>query len=231
MESPLRFHWSPHATEVPKSIPAFMEFCREVQSAGMESVAVEGDALLLVPAAIADGIDIRFRISCGDGSSVENLAHRLGSAIEAPCRLILHWRADGSAQGESPQDRSLTVAARKSVVEFRAGWLLPDAQIPEVHVEGDSADAAFFAIQHADCLWRHPHLPNQVHADALPVLHFGKEVGLVTSLIARATREEAFEAARSLLPADSPHRVGSRFLLDQSPSLDRRLSCPRPGRR
>src|SRR5262249_15247819 len=40
--------------------------------------------------------------------------------------------------------------------------------------------------------------PDQVYADALPVLHLGKEVGLVATVVARPTREEAREAAADL---------------------------------
>ena len=91
---------------------------------------------------------------------------------------------------------------------FFSDWhkIFKESEAPEMHVEGNSTEAAFLAIKQADCLWRLPDRPNQVYADALPVLHFGKEVGLVSSVIARATRPEAFEAARSLLALDSVER-------------------------
>ena len=64
----------------------------------------------------------------------------------------------------------------------------------------ETAGAAFLAIKQADCLWRLPNRVNQVYADALPVLHFGKEVGLASAVIARETRPEALDAAAYLLP-------------------------------
>jgi alkanesulfonate monooxygenase SsuD/methylene tetrahydromethanopterin reductase-like flavin-dependent oxidoreductase (luciferase family) len=73
-------------------------------------------------------------------------------------------------------------------------------QRPEFDVEGESAGAAFVAIKYADCLWRRPAHPPQVYADALPVLHFGKQVGLVTSAVARETRGQALDTAARLLP-------------------------------
>jgi alkanesulfonate monooxygenase len=76
--------------------------------------------------------------------------------------------------------------------------------MPRFELEGQTAETAFVAIRQGDCLWRQPHRPNQVYADALPVLHFDKEVGLVAFVIARRTREEALEAAFTLLVQDVP---------------------------
>ena len=66
-------------------------------------------------------------------------------------------------------------------------------------MEGQAAAAAFLAIKHADRLWRRPARPTMVDGDARPVLHFGTEVGLVASLVARETRNEALAAAAVLL--------------------------------
>jgi alkanesulfonate monooxygenase len=107
----------------------------------------------------------------------------LAGEIKIPGRrLIVHVRLDAT-----PNDAYFAP-------------LLELSEAPEIHVEGQTAEAAFFAIKHADCLWRLPSRPNQVYADALPVLHFGKETGLVSSIIARATRQEALDAAAILLP-------------------------------
>ncbi len=104
-----------------------------------------------------------------------------------PKRLILCWRigrADVEAVGRE-------ITSRRD--EF------PGAGIA---VEGDSADAAWIAIKHADCLFRRADRLDQTYADALPVLHLGREVGLTAHLIARRTREEAVEAAGDLFEAD-----------------------------
>jgi len=137
-----------------------------------ETLGIESVEVADAPAAAAQTASIRFRI--GLSGEIKRAAEILGR------RLIVHVKWD-----ETPY--------------FAPLFELSEA--PEIHVEGQSAEAAFFAIKHADCLWRLPSRPNQVYADALPVLHFGKEVGLVSSIVARATRQEALDAAATLLPA------------------------------
>lgn len=62
---------------------------------------------------------------------------------------------------------------------------------PEIYAGGSSVLAEELAIQHADCLWRLPDLPERVRAVSRPMLHAGKETGLLVSLLARPTRAEA----------------------------------------
>src|SRR5262249_46248997 len=64
---------------------------------------------------------------------------------------------------------------------------------------GQAAEAAFLAIKHADRLWLHPARPTTVDGDASPVLHFGTDVGLVASVVARETRNDALAAAAVLI--------------------------------
>jgi len=70
---------------------------------------------------------------------------------------------------------------------------------PEIYVGGNSTEAAELAIRHASCLWRFPDGPLELEGQIGPVLHLGVEVGFLTSIIARPTREEAVAAAAALI--------------------------------
>jgi alkanesulfonate monooxygenase len=70
---------------------------------------------------------------------------------------------------------------------------------PEIFVGGNSAEAAVLAIRHGSCLWRFPAAPLDLEGQIGPVLHLGVEVGFLTSIIARPTREEALAAAAALI--------------------------------
>jgi alkanesulfonate monooxygenase SsuD/methylene tetrahydromethanopterin reductase-like flavin-dependent oxidoreductase (luciferase family) len=139
---------------------------------------------------------IKFRIGIGcdaGGMAPAEWAREVAKARAIlGTRLLIHLRLDNAES---------------------VGWArefldqLQESERPEIHVEGETAQAAFLAIQRADCLWRLPGRPEQIYADALPVLHFGKEVGLVSSIIARATRQEALEAAA--LQPESTAMIGS----------------------
>jgi hypothetical protein len=109
-------------------------------------------------------------------------------------RLILHVKMDDD---DCARDDDVAEAAAALELCRR---LFVDSAGPELDVEGEAAEAAFLAIKHADRLWRRPARPTMVDADAWPVLHFGTEVGLVASLVARETRNEALAAASVLLP-------------------------------
>jgi alkanesulfonate monooxygenase len=70
---------------------------------------------------------------------------------------------------------------------------------PEIYLGGNSPLADELAIKHADCLWRFPDAPERLRQRVQPMLEQGTEVGLLVSLIARPTREQAIRAADSLL--------------------------------
>jgi alkanesulfonate monooxygenase len=70
---------------------------------------------------------------------------------------------------------------------------------PEIFIGGNSAEAAELAIQHGSCLWRFPAAPGELEKELNPVLQQGVEVGFLTSMIARPTREEALAAAAELV--------------------------------
>jgi len=185
MELPLRFHWSPNLGENSSDAAAVIGVCRLAEGAGVESVHVREAALAM--AAGMETSSIKFRIGIGCGADGMAPAEWVQQVMEARAilgtRLLIHLHLDNAES-----------------VEWAGEFLdrLEDSERPEVHVEGETTQAAFLAIQRGDCLWRLPGQPEQVYADALPVIHFGKEVGLVSSIIARATRQEALEAAAAL---------------------------------
>jgi alkanesulfonate monooxygenase len=200
-EHPLRFHWSACAGDGLGEPVAFLHICRDAERLGVESVHVPiasylPDALELAVSAGQETERVRFRVGCDFNRILASLTGReLKKAAEAlGSRLIIHMAFDAVEPAGNGSFRS----AAEFITNCRKLFL--DGQAPQFDVEGEASEAAFLAIKHADCLWRWAQNPNQVRADALPVLHFGKEVGLITLVIARETRQEALESARDLLP-------------------------------
>lgn len=70
---------------------------------------------------------------------------------------------------------------------------------PEIYVGGNSKEAANLVSEHGDCLWRFPDSPEALIDKISSVLEAGKEVGLLSSIIARPSQEEAENAAKKLL--------------------------------
>jgi hypothetical protein len=192
MHGALRFHWGQSAGGNRHDSAQFMRACFDAEAAGIESIQAPfslslSDALALGLQAGSKTERLRFRIRCGpEQTFLEQLKDACGVLGG---RMIVHMQPDG-ALIDSILDLIANLRSRVALLGF--------------DVEGQTAESAFAAIRHADCLWRLPHRPNQVYADALPVLHFDKEVGLVTSIVARKTREEAMETASILLAQDMP---------------------------
>jgi alkanesulfonate monooxygenase SsuD/methylene tetrahydromethanopterin reductase-like flavin-dependent oxidoreductase (luciferase family) len=200
-EHPLQFHWSACAGDGLGEPIAFLRICRDAERVGLESVHVPiathlADALKLAVSAGRETERIRFRVGCDFNRVLASLTGReLKKASQAlGSRLIIHLAFDA---GEAAGNGSF-LSAGEFITNCRNLFL--DGQAPHFDVEGEASEAAFLAIKHADCLWRWAQSPSQVHADARPVLHFGKEVGLMTFVIARETRQEALESATGLLP-------------------------------
>jgi alkanesulfonate monooxygenase len=78
-------------------------------------------------------------------------------------------------------------------------FVAPDRVRPEIFIGGNSSLAEDLAIRHCDCLWRMPEQIEKMQASAERVLSAGKEVGILTSIIARRTNEEAVAAAHALV--------------------------------
>jgi alkanesulfonate monooxygenase len=70
---------------------------------------------------------------------------------------------------------------------------------PEIFLGGNSESAERLAARHASCLLRLPDAPERMRPRIQSLLDQGTEVGLLVSMIARPTREEALDAASELL--------------------------------
>ena len=120
-------------------------------------------------------------------------ASETGIALRVPYDIRLAGRRAGPLVVRWPVEQADVAAAGLAMARCRAE--LPGVTID---VEGDTADAAWLAIQYADRLFRCADRLDQTYADALPVLHMGTEVGLWAHVIARNTRDQAVEAAGDL---------------------------------
>ncbi|MGH3326930.1 MAG: LLM class flavin-dependent oxidoreductase [Streptomycetales bacterium] len=74
-----------------------------------------------------------------------------------------------------------------------------DRTRPEVFLGGGSEQAAELAIRHADCLLTLPDATDRLASRIRPVVDSGTEVGLMVTMIAKRTREEAVGAAEALV--------------------------------
>jgi alkanesulfonate monooxygenase SsuD/methylene tetrahydromethanopterin reductase-like flavin-dependent oxidoreductase (luciferase family) len=152
------------------------------------------DAIGLVTAAARAIGGVRFRLtrptpaSLGEALADAKVTDACAALAE---RLILHVKTDDDDESDVAEAVAVLESCRRRFTGS-AG--------PEVNVEGQSAEAAFIAIKQADRLWRRPARPTMVDGDARPVLHFGTQVGLVTSMVARETTSEALAAAAVLFP-------------------------------
>ena len=191
------FHWGTPVDRTSRQPARFADVCRRAVAAGFASVDVPqapsmGDAIGLATAAAGAIGGVRFRLTCPTPAS---LSEALADAnVKDACaalagRLILHVKTD---------DDESDVAEAVAVLES-CRRRFTESACPEVNVEGQSAETAFIAIKQADRLWRRPARPTMVDGDARPVLHFGTQVGLVTSMVARETTSEALAAAAALL--------------------------------
>lgn len=84
---------------------------------------------------------------------------------------------------------------------------------PEIFVGGNSELAAQLTAKHGDCLWRMPDTPEILAPRVRPLLDKGLEVGLLVSIIARPTHDEAVKAAYSLIAGlgDNARKTHTEF--------------------
>ena len=102
------------------------------------------------------------------------------------------WKQEGDVDFDGQHYR---VERGKLNVPFVA----PDRTRPEIFIGGNSGLAEDLAIRHCDCLWRMPEPVEAMQASADRILRAGKEIGILTSIIARRTNEEAVAAAHALI--------------------------------
>ncbi len=83
--------------------------------------------------------------------------------------------------------------------QLNTPFVSPTQTRPEIYLGGKSARAIELAAKHADCLLTFPEAPETLAPKIQPLLAQNTAVGLIVSIIARETREEAIEAAYELI--------------------------------
>ncbi|WP_158882271.1 LLM class flavin-dependent oxidoreductase [Amycolatopsis anabasis] len=122
--------------------------------------------------------------------------------------------------GEDPVDfhgRYLRVEGARVKVPFAAGA----RRGPELFFGGSSELAAGLAVKHGDALLRIGGTPEEIAPRIQPVLAAGREAGLLFSIIARPSRDEAIEAGRALIESAGARarRVQDRFRKESAESI------------
>jgi alkanesulfonate monooxygenase len=102
------------------------------------------------------------------------------------------WRRDGEVNFDGAHYQ---VERGKLNVPFVSS----ERSRPELFIGGNSTLAEDIAIRHCDCLWRMPEPVETMQTSAKRVLRAGKEVGILTSIIARESRDAAVAAANALV--------------------------------
>lgn len=192
----LQVHWSSAPCALQPELDDFLRLARLAEQRGLTSVHVPlyaspSQALEWAVIAAVETSRVLFRVGADFACTLQNLRGEtlLQAARALPGRLILHIRLDENEEFD---------AAKEFVTDLQT--LFPATNASRFDVEGQSAEAAFLAIQRGDCLWRLPDVPDQIYADALPVLHFGKHVGMTAYVIARENHAQAHSVALDLLP-------------------------------
>jgi alkanesulfonate monooxygenase len=125
----------------------------------------------------------------GDFLSHDQRYQRTGEFLTV-CHAL--WRGDGPVtfEGEFYQVEN---------ARLNTPFVSPDRAAPEVYLGGASPPAIEQAARHASCLLTVPLPPEELAARARPVLEAGREVGLLVSILARPTRQEALASAYGML--------------------------------
>lgn len=106
------------------------------------------------------------------------------------CRAL--WRGDGPVDFTG---RHYRVEGARVNTPF----LSDERDRPKIYLGGNSEQAVRLATRHADCLLTFPDAPDRLAQRIRPVLRTGTRVGLLVSMIARPTRDEALAAAADLV--------------------------------
>ena len=89
------------------------------------------------------------------------------------------------------------------------------ATAPELLIAGGSAQARELAVAEGTCWMMFAQPPEQIQAMAGPVLDAGKTIGIRAAVVVRPTREEALDAARTIVARadhDGSARAERRFI-------------------
>ncbi|MDJ0838288.1 MAG: LLM class flavin-dependent oxidoreductase [Acidobacteriota bacterium] len=84
-------------------------------------------------------------------------------------------------------------------------FIAEDRSCPEIYFGGSSDQAYALAAKHADCLLTLPEPPEEMAPRIRPLLEADTEVGLLVSILARPTRDQAVNDAYAVL-----EKVGNR---------------------
>jgi len=92
-------------------------------------------------------------------------------------------------------------------------FVAPERASPEIYLGGNSEQAEPLAARHAQCLWRFAEAPATLRPRVRPLIEQGTEVGLLVSLLARETREEAVRDAYDMIAKldAGPRKAGKEF--------------------
>jgi alkanesulfonate monooxygenase len=139
----------------------------------------------------------------GDFLSHDERYERTDEFLEI-CRRL--WARDGET---SFSGKYYSIEQARLNTPFLSG----ERSSPEIFLGGNSPLAEELALKHAHCLWRLPDRPEKLRPRIEPLRDGGIEVGLLVSLIARETREEAVAAAQSMIEAlgAAPRETHKKF--------------------
>lgn len=156
-----------------------------VQQINTLSALLNGRILLNVVA----GYSPEEQRAYGDFLSHDERYERTGEFLEI-CRLF--WEGGGEVNYSGKYYRIEKGALKTPFVS-------PDRSSPEIIIGGGSAAAQQLAIRQGTCWMQLAEPPEKMRDAASAVLAAGKEAGLRVYIIARATRDEALQAAQALV--------------------------------
>lgn len=110
------------------------------------------------------------------------------------CRSF--WRRDGEVNF---QGKHYTIEGGRLNTPFVSS----KEASPEIYLGGNSDTAERLAVRHANCLWRFADTPQNLEHRVPSIVSSGIEVGLLVSILARPTREQARHDAFSMIQAVS----------------------------
>jgi alkanesulfonate monooxygenase len=215
---------------------ALARFCRQAEEAGIDSLLTafgfhRPDPLILATALAAQSARIRFMIAVRSGlmspvafvQQVNTLSALSGGRVSLNV-VAGHTPNEQRGYGDFLPHDERYARTGEFLAICRALWRgervthagkyyqMEDARLnlsvpaPEIFIGGNSDAATALALEHGDCLWRVPEPPSTLRGKIAPLLDAGKEAGLLMSLIARPTREEALRAARALVASAGASR-------------------------
>jgi alkanesulfonate monooxygenase len=245
----LRFHWSmssageslrgAKARASQSGVPdmsAHLEFCRQAEQCGIESLLTafgfhRPDPIALATALGVQTSRIKFMVAVRSGIFSPTVLVQQVNTVSALTngRICLNivaghtpneqrYYGDFLTHDERYErtdeflaicrsfwsDERVTFAGKYYKIEdgrLNIPFVAPGRSSPEIFLGGNSPLAEDLAIKHAHCLWRLPDTPERLRERVQRLVNTGTEVGLLVSIVARPTREEALIKAHSMVEA------------------------------